>query len=87
MFRKPNPVLFELALKKAGLSADDVWFCGDNTIADIEGSAAVGIFSVWYEDMTMNNPRRERNSSIAPICDHLCIHDWNDLIKILEDLA
>jgi len=30
MFRKPNPMLFELALKKAGLNAGDVWFCGNN---------------------------------------------------------
>ncbi|NLB40786.1 MAG: HAD family hydrolase, partial [Clostridiales bacterium] len=28
MFRKPNPMLFELALKKAGLPSEDVWFCG-----------------------------------------------------------
>lgn len=49
MFRKPSPMIFELALKKAGLNASDVWFCGDNIKADIEGSAGVGIFPVWYE--------------------------------------
>ena len=48
MFRKPNPMIFELALKKAGLVCADVWFCGDNIKADVEGSAAVGLFPVWY---------------------------------------
>ena len=51
MFRKPCPLLFELALRKAGITASaDVraefaWHCGDNPLADVEGAAAVGIFS------------------------------------------
>lgn len=28
MLRKPQPMLFELALRKAGLTAGEVWFCG-----------------------------------------------------------
>lgn len=85
MFRKPNPMLFELALKKAGLNAGDVWFCGDNIKADVEGSAAVGMFPVWYEDKTMDNPMTQNDGAI-PECDHLHIHDWNELIEILEVL-
>jgi len=84
MFRKPNPMLFELALKKAGLNAGDVWFCGDNIKADVEGSAAVGIFPVWYEDETMENPSRKQGESAVPDCDHLHIHDWLELIDVLE---
>ena len=86
MFRKPSPLLFELALKKAGLSAEDVWYCGDNIKADIEGSAAVGIFPVWYEDETMENPWREDEKGVVPQCEHLHIHDWNELITMLEGL-
>lgn len=87
MFRKPNPLLFELALKKAGLSAEDVWFCGDNIKADVEGSAAVGIFPVWYEDEIMENPWRAQNKGIALCCKHLHIHDWNELIAFLESFV
>ena len=88
MFRKPNPMLFELALKKAGLSAEDVWYCGDSIKADIEGSAAIGIFPVWYEDETMENPWRGQNApkGVLPQCEHLHIQDWNELISVLEGL-
>ena len=30
LFRKPNVRLFKLALEKAGLDAEDVWYIGDN---------------------------------------------------------
>lgn len=86
MFRKPSPMLFELALKKAGLSACDVWFCGDNISADIEGAASVGIFPVWYEDKTIENPCRDQNNGKVLECNHLHIHDWMELIDILEKL-
>ena len=86
MFRKPDPMLFELALKKAELNADDVWFCGDNIKADVEGSAKVGIFPVWYEDETLENPWFGKYNGIAPNCDHLHIHDWMECIEALEGL-
>ena len=82
--RKPNLMLFELALKKAELSAGDVWFCGDNTIADVEGSAAAGIFPVWYDDETMVNPARKESNGAVPGCEHLHIHDWLELIDVLD---
>lgn len=85
MFRKPNVMLFELALKKAGLSCGDVWFCGDNIKADIEGSASAGIFPVWYEDETVENPWRGQYNQTLPECEHLHIHDWTELIDVLEE--
>lgn len=86
MIRKPNPMLFELALCKAGLPSDDVWYCGDSVTADVEGSAAVGIFPIWYENFTIENPFREKNHKEVN-CRHLHIHDWRELIKVLEKLA
>ena len=86
MFRKPSPALFELALKKAGLDAADVWFCGDTIKADVEGSAAVGMYPVWYEDETVVNPWCGRNDGVTPSCDHLHIHDWLELIEVLEGI-
>lgn len=49
IFRKPSPHIFEVALAKAGVPAEDVWFCGDQFGPDIEGSFAVGITPVWYK--------------------------------------
>lgn len=86
MFCKPSPMLFELALKKAGLDAADVWFCGDNIKADVEGSAAVGIFPVWYEDKVVENPWIGQNKGVTSSCEHLHIHDWCELISVLRDI-
>lgn len=86
MIRKPNPMLFELALRKARLEAQDVWFCGDSPTADIAGASSVGLFPVWYEDLAMENPFREKNSKL-PECEHLHIHDWRELIEVLAGLS
>ncbi|MDR1687782.1 MAG: HAD family hydrolase [Clostridiales bacterium] len=86
MFRKPSVLLFELALKKAGLNAADVWFCGDSVKADVEGASCAGIFPVWYDNETVENPRREQNKGIKPQCEHLHIHDWAEMIDVLSAL-
>jgi len=84
IFRKPNRYIFELALNKAGIDASKVWFCGDNPQADIEGAARVGMFPVWYENLTIENMWcKNRND---PNCEHLHIHAWNELIEVLESL-
>lgn len=85
MFRKPSRYLFELALKKAGLDASEVWFCGDNVKADVEGSAAAGLFPVWYENLTVENPWREE-AGTKPHFLHLHIHEWRELIGVLEEI-
>lgn len=46
---KPDPGIFELALKELSLEADEVWMVGDNLIWDVEGPQRLGIFSVWND--------------------------------------
>lgn len=48
VFRKPHERIFRLALEKADLPAEDVWYIGDQFECDIKGAAAVGMTSVWY---------------------------------------
>ena len=86
MIRKPNPLLFELALRKAGLEANGVWFCGDSVSKDVAGAVAVGMFPVWYEDMTIENLFRDKSDK-EPDCEHLHIHDWMELIEFLAKLT
>lgn len=86
IYRKPNPLLFELALKKAGLMAEEVWFCGDNAVADVGGASSVGIFPVWYEDKTVGNPWKDRDGAACPKCQHLHINSWLELIDALESI-
>jgi len=83
LFRKPNRLLFELALRKAGLDAKDVWFCGDNPQADVEGSAQVGIYPVWYDNGT-GKYHEDRTDETAPQCEHLYIKEWDEIVKALE---
>ena len=84
--RKPNRILFDIALQKARLCADKVWYCGDNPEADIEGSSQVGIYPVYYDN---NTDREYKNySDIATLqCEYLHIHEWKELIDVLERLA
>lgn len=79
--RKPNRILFDIALQKANLRADEVWYCGDNPKADIEGASQSGIYPVWYD-----NTVKSDGFSIAPECEHLHIHNWNEMIDLLEKI-
>lgn len=83
--RKPNRILFDIALQKAGLSASEVWYCGDNVRADIEGASQVGIYPVWYDNET-EKAYRGYSITETPKCEHLHIHEWDELISILESI-
>lgn len=48
MYRKPNRRIFELALEKAGLKAEEVWYVGDQYECDIVGAGNAGLFPVRY---------------------------------------
>lgn len=83
--RKPNRILFDIALQKAGLSASDVWYCGDNVRADIEGASQAGIYPVWYDNETEKD-YRGYSITETPKCEHLHIHEWDELISILKKI-
>ncbi len=48
IFRKPNKRIFDLALEKAGLEPDEVWYIGDQYECDVKGSLDAGLQPVWY---------------------------------------
>lgn len=84
-FRKPSPYLFGLALRKAGLPPGEVWFCGDNPQADIEGAARAGMVPVWY-DNDWEREDRDGSHIAPPACEHLRVREWGELIRLLEGL-
>ena len=47
---KPAREMFELALKKLNVNAEDAAFFGDSLERDIAGAARVGIKPFWYND-------------------------------------
>lgn len=81
--RKPNRILFDIALQKVGVSADEVWYCGDNPQADIEGAAQVDIYPVWYDNDTEKDYKNCNNEHL-PQCEHLHIYQWDEMIDLLE---
>ncbi len=86
MFRKPDPMIFRLAIKKSGLAPEKIWFCGDNPNADIEGAAGVGIFPVWY-DSSIECPYRDKEREVQPSCNMLHIRHWSELTDFLQSAS
>lgn len=72
LFRKPHPMLFALALRMAGLPAQDILFCGDNVHCDVLGAHNAGMFPVWYRYHCY--PEKPK-----PAFDALLIRDWREL--------
>ena len=71
LYRKPNRHIFELALEKAELTSDEVWYVGDQYECDILGAKNSGIFPVWYIGAT--------NSEYESKDDILTINKWDEL--------
>ncbi len=84
VYRKPHKILFEIAVKKARLKPDEVWFCGDHPEFDVMGAASAGIFPVWYQS-ELECPYRKEVPQI-PECEHLHICDWEELITVLKNI-
>jgi putative hydrolase of the HAD superfamily len=72
---KPEPGLFEHALKRAGLSAQEAVYVGDNYFADVIGSRRAGLRSVLFDP-----------GMIFPEADCTTIRSFSELNSILENI-
>lgn len=79
IYRKPNRRIFELALEKADLKAEDVWYIGDQLECDIKGAAGVGITPIWYLG-AIDVPQEIQQNDVFTIT------DWWELQEKLEEL-
>ncbi len=87
IFKKPDPFMYEIALKKSGLTADRVWYCGDSIYCDVNGAHNAGIFPVLYEGSTAEeNPSVRDNQDMSIPFENLHIHDWRELIDVLDKM-
>ena len=75
MFRKPNKRIFELALEKAGLQPEDVWYVGDNYNCDVIGARNADLFPVWYIGAIPTPDSKE---------DVLTISHWRELEELIS---
>ncbi|MFG6368944.1 MAG: HAD-IA family hydrolase [Lachnospiraceae bacterium] len=78
IFRKPNKRIFDLALEKAELAPEDVWYIGDQYECDIKGALCAGLFPVWYIG-AIDLPYTEDK-------DILTVKTWNELRWQMETL-
>lgn len=75
IFRKPHRRIFDLALEKARLSSDEVWYVGDNLICDIEGAKKAGIMPVRYTGASGKN-----NEEIPDV---ISVSSWDELATLI----
>lgn len=79
LYRKPNKRIFELALEKAEMQPEEVWYIGDQYQCDIVGAKEAGLFPVWYIGAI--------DMKYEPEQDVLTIKNWKELIDLLVENA
>ncbi len=70
---KPDPGLFEHALKRAGLTAREAVYVGDNYFADVVGSRRAGLTPVLYDPI-----------GIFPEADCITIRSFDELVSVVR---
>lgn len=76
MFRKPNKRIFDLALEKAELQPDEVWYIGDQYECDVKGSLNAGLLPIWYVGAIELPYTEDKNI--------LTVTDWNELRQRMD---
>lgn len=73
--RKPHPLLFEVAIAKLNIKADQAWYCGNSPEFDIKGAKSAGLWAIWY------NKHRTTSHEIQPDAE---VHNWSEFIPIVH---
>lgn len=65
---KPDAVIFQIALERAGVAANEAVMVGDSWINDVQGARAAGIRAVWFNRSggPAPDPRVETIASLEP---------------------
>lgn len=75
--RKPDPRIFNVAIKKMYLEPVDIWFVGDMLEYDVAGAVQSGLYPVWY------NPKGKPKTIE---CDCLEVKSWREFVENLQSL-
>ncbi len=76
---KPNPKLYQVALKDLRLPASDVMYVGDNVEHDVAPPLALGMITVWARRAAKRLPRAEDPEP------HHVVDDFRELREILRE--
>ena len=72
--RKPDPIIFEVALARLGLGPASAWFAGDNVGYDVVGARNAGIFPIAF---------RPRMAIPDAVGEHAVILEWEHLSALI----
>lgn len=77
--RKPDRRLFELALHKKGIKAEDALYIGDTFKDDVMGADSAGIKAIYL------NIRNREKPLGSGHCDFLEVHSYEELITLFKE--
>jgi putative hydrolase of the HAD superfamily len=75
--RKPSPEIFQKALEKMGVSAENTVFVGDTVDADVIGAKAAGMKSIFIE--------RRIQKDAEQACPNQTIKSLNELLEAINN--
>ncbi len=73
--RKPDRVIFDVALARLGVSPQEAWFVGDNIVYDVQGPSAVGMLPIVYDG---------KQDMPEDVGEFKAISHWRELIELLD---
>lgn len=84
-YLKPHRAIFERALEKLAVRAEEAIFVGDNLVADIHGAQEMGMTAVWRTRPGV--ALASQNTPLFPITPEAIIHSLAELLPLLEERA
>jgi HAD superfamily hydrolase (TIGR01662 family) len=75
--RKPSPEIFQKALQKMGVSAEDAVFVGDTANVDIIGAKAIGMKTIYIE--------RRKQEEAEQACPTQTIKSLSELLEAIKN--
>ena len=72
-----------MALRKAHLNAEVVWYAGNSLICDVAGAHAAGMYTVHIDDPEINADFKKEMDTYVPDFEYLHIGHWDELRKYI----
>ena len=83
LFAKPSKNIFVSALKYAGVSPSECWYCGDGIIPDVYGSSGIGMSPVLL-DVNSEIPLEFRSDNNCS--KYMTVNNWNELSSYISNI-
>ena len=77
---KPHARFFEVALEKAGCTADEVLFVGDSPEHDIDGAKSAGMRAVLIREVDVTPPLQTGRKTLAPDHEIETLSELKDIV-------